>query len=341
MLNFSIEEAGAHDFILPKADIYHLRFNEFPSIKRFKVEEDFSHVLDFSQLTLEYEDFKDEKKVGRLYSVIGKSILIFTRVFEDRKNLWVYYQISKDSDFIRSLEEAVSKQPKVSKSGVKLVTSNFGDLDLQNFDLEPVNLDIALNYGASFLEIHNLILDKLNNTTKGVVVLHGEQGTGKTTYIRHLMSKVNKNMIFVPTDMVGKLSAPDSLPFLIENKESVLIIEDGEGAIMDRATSEGSRNAVSSILNISDGILGDCLKMQFIVTMNAKRGSIDPAIMRKGRLIAEHEFKKLSKEDSNKLLESLGFSYRTSVPMSITEIYNLNEKEFKSEKRPGIGFGAH
>jgi hypothetical protein len=55
------------------------------------------------------------------------------------------------------------------------------------------------------------------------------------------------------------------------------------------------------------------------------KAKIDSALLRKGRLIAEHKFDALSVEDTNRLLEHLGKEPNATKPMTLTEIYNLEE----------------
>jgi hypothetical protein len=73
------------------------------------------------------------------------------------------------------------------------------------------------------------------------------------------------------------------------------------------------------------------------------KAKIDSALLRKGRLIAEHKFDALPTEDSQALIDHLGFDYKTDKPMTLTEIYNLSEVEYKSEDkgRPTIGFNRY
>jgi hypothetical protein len=70
------------------------------------------------------------------------------------------------------------------------------------------------------------------------------------------------------------------------------------------------------------------------------KAKIDSALLRKGRLIAEHKFDALPVEDSQALIDSLGFQHTADKPMTLTEIYNLSEVEYKSEEksRQTIGF---
>ena len=119
---------------------------------------------------------------------------------------------------------------------------------------------------------------------------------------------------------------------------SILIIEDAERVISDRETN-GSSAGVSNILNLTDGILGDCLNIQVLATFNMKKEKIDKALLRKGRLIAEHKFDKLSIDDTNKLLKHLEKDYVATESMCLADIYNIDVEVFKTEdKTTKIGF---
>lgn len=236
--------------------------------------------------------------------------------------------------------ETYKKVP-LPPNNVHLVVTSHGGYDTETFDLPKQKIDIELNYGKDFLPIHNTILDKLNKQKgKGLVLLHGDPGTGKTHYLKYLASKIrNKRVLFIPPFLADFITSPDMIPFLIENSNSVLFIEDAERVITDR--NENGSNGVSNILNITDGILSDILNIQIVATFNMDKKKIDSALLRKGRLIAEHKFEALTTDESNKLLKNLGSDYVTKEPMTLTEIYNYKDKHYVSEdqtKRP-IGFG--
>ena len=73
--------------------------------------------------------------------------------------------------------------------------------------------------------------------------------------------------------------------------------------------------------------------------INMKREKIDQALLRKGRLIAEHKFEKLTTEESNRLLEHLGNEKRVDKGMSLADIYNIDEEVYKTENNKStIGF---
>ena len=54
---------------------------------------------------------------------------------------------------------------------------------------------------------------------------------------------------------------------------------------------------------------------------------IDSALLRKGRLISQHEFSKLSTEDAQKLSNQLGFSTKITEPMTLADIYGQEKKD--------------
>ena len=282
------------------------------------------------------------------YLLINEVGGIIIRVYanNDKKNnllqLDFIYDYKKGSieeqvDFTKLKEFERRKK----KANIQLVKSDMGHLDTEDYDLYSPPMDLDLNYGAEFLKIHNLIIERLNKPNdKGIILLHGDPGTGKTSYIKHLTSLImDKDILFIPPSMAEMLSEPTIIPFLMDHKNSILIIEDAERVIGDRE-GNGSPAGVSNILNLTDGILGDCLNIQVVATFNMKREKIDKALLRKGRLIAEHKFEKLSIEDTNKLLKNLNKEQISEEGMCLADIYNIDVEIAKSsfDKTSKIGF---
>lgn len=239
-------------------------------------------------------------------------------------------------DLINSIRFAKEKK----KSNIHLIKSDMGHLDTEEYQLNVPDINLELNYGKNFLKVNDLILKRLNTENdKGIILLHGDPGTGKTSYIKYLTNNVaDKEILFIPPSMAETLSEPSIIPFLMEHKNSILIIEDAERVISDRETN-GSSAGVSNILNLTDGILGDCLGIQIIATFNMRREKIDSALLRKGRLIVEHKFTALTVEETNKLLKFLGKDIVSEDEMCLADIYNVDTEVFKVEnKNNKIGF---
>ena len=280
-----------------------------------------------------------------LYENIDKKILIriFGNVDKSRDNL---LQIDYTYDIkLGSIHEQIDLEKlkpferKKKKSNINLVKSDMGHMDTEEFDLFVSPMELELNYGSEFLKVHDVIVKKLNeNNGKGIILLHGDPGTGKTSYIKHLTTLIkDKDILFIPPSMAEMLSEPTIIPFLMDHKNSILIIEDAERVISDRE-GNGSPAGVSNILNLTDGILGDCLSIQIVATFNMKREKIDQALLRKGRLIAEHKFSKLNADDTNILLKHLKKDHQVSEGMTLADIYNIDVELFKATNKSKIGF---
>jgi hypothetical protein len=289
-----------------------------------------------------------ERRIGNSTTLINISSIIrkwvgkVKKSYRDSLGLDVQVYSNDESNLYTELVESViglSKKRKHESNNIALVIQTPRGYDTTSFELPDQKLDIELGYGKGFKPIHEKIINTLNKKNgKGLVLLHGTPGTGKTHYLKFLASKIkDKRVLFIPPFLADFITSPEMTPFLIQNAGSVLFIEDAERVITDR--NNGGGNGVSNILNITDGILSDILNIQIVATFNMDKAKIDSALLRKGRLIAEHKFDSLPIADSNNLLKHLGKKYEATKPMTLTEIYNVEEAEYKSEdKYSPIGF---
>ena len=249
------------------------------------------------------------------------------------------YYTNPDSKLYKALVAQLSRVRggrRTRPQEINLITKGDYGLELTRMDVKRTRLDLNLFYEDDFAAVHNTIIRRLNKKEgKGIVLLHGIAGTGKTTYLRYLVGKIKKKVLFVPPDTAAHIMNPDLVKLLIDNPNSVLIIEDAENIIMQR--QQGSDSAASNLLNISDGLLSDFLKVQIICTFNSALSVVDTALLRKGRLIAKYEFGKLSIPKAQKLSEYTGSKLQVPMPMTVAEVMNQDEKSYEAE-RARIGF---
>lgn len=211
----------------------------------------------------------------------------------------------------------------------------FGTENVTTANFESVS--IAEHYNDDFAEIDALIVNSIVSKGSGMILLYGEPGTGKTTYIKHLISRFkDREFIFVQNDFVGDLLKPGFISFLLSNKSSILVIEDAEKVVAARDSfNEGS--VVSTILQLTDGLFSDFLNIKIICTFNTDIDRIDKALFRKGRMIAKYRFRPLTPEKTAALAQKLGLE-NVSGSLTLAEIFQYEKKDFQEPAGKRLGF---
>jgi hypothetical protein len=292
-----------------------------------------------------YDDIRGDIRLNTMilaFNVDGKDDLF---VYLDQSEISILYNKAYEKNTDSQLHTLIGlmkgcTQPKSSKNKIYVVYQNQRGFEKIGFNVKKVNVNLEENYNDGFADVSKEIVAGLNSKNKtNLVILSGPPGTGKTSFLRYLTSKIKKNIIFISPDLVGQITDPMFIPFLIKNNDTVLIIEDAEPALQARDGS-GRTGAVSNVLNLTDGLLSDCLNISIIATFNTGGKDIDQALLRKGRLLKNYKFEKLAVNKSKALLKKLGHGeVEVKEAMSLADIYfyasDNNTQEFK---RSTVGF---
>jgi len=228
----------------------------------------------------------------------------------------------------------------IKRKAVEFILSSHGMLYYSPFELKCSSVNLNTHYNDDFINFSQTAVDHISRENeKGLFLLHGKPGTGKTTFLRYLASTIEKRVIYLSPEIAGNLSEPSLLALLTEAPNSILIIEDSEDLIADRNFTRSS--AVSNLLNLCDGILSDLLSIQVICTFNTPLSNIDPALLRKGRLTASYEFKELSLDKARNLAKELKKPALPEREMTLADVYGLETEESVNEitkQKKVIGF---
>ena len=246
---------------------------------------------------------------------------------------------SKVEGIFKDFKKLKVKRKKTNEIGV-IVSVVSGSFRIRDVKCEsPQKFSISQNYNNDFEEVQKGIIKQLKMNRAGIHLLYGVPGTGKSTFIRYLVSRVPKQFIFLTPKMAGNLDNPELFNLLIETPNSILVIEDSEDLILSR--EHGGNSAVSTLLSISSGVL-EQLGIQTICTFNTQHlHHIDKALLRKGRLLSMYEFKELSVEKSNALLRKKGHEKIVNIPMTLADIYypsDENSSNVPFKMKENIGF---
>ena len=265
---------------------------------------------------------------------------------------------NKNPNIERKLYDIFNKSvvSEVLKNSVGLISmDNSSSLYVREFTLDKkIKIpDLDLYYGEDFTDFSKKLIRRLTKDDKGLVLLHGKPGTGKTYYIRYLLQKltqINKKVLYFPPTMVDSITDPSFFNFItdwtIENgKRTILLIEDAEPLLASR---NNNRNlGITNLLNLTDGILNDILSIQIIATFNTDLGELDDALLRPERLIARKEFTNLSLKQSKLVAEKLKLDPKiVTKEMSLAELYAMKKNKeimshgIKQEKHMGFKIGG-
>lgn len=266
-----------------------------------------------------------------------------SEIFVFVTNIIMYAPRHSSSLYDKELEDKIFKIVKSRKlernattPSIGMICQEDGEFYIKDFyiktEYEIVEGD--LHYGKGFTNFHNQLMNRFKKDTKGLVLFHGEPGTGKTFYIRSLMkelTKLNKFIVYLPPNVMNFMISPEMVSYISniimekseEGMSCILLLEDAEPLLESRSTG-GRSDGITNLLNITDGLLNDMLGVQVIATFNTHLKNIDDALLRPERLIARKEFKKLTKEDSASLIAYLKIDKKPGE-YTLAEIYS-NQK---------------
>lgn len=147
---------------------------------------------------------------------------------------------------------------------------------------------------------------------------------------------------FIPPANAGVLSNPEFIGFWSQQHAAhpdlrfICVLEDSEGALMVRGTD--NRRQAGAILNITDGLLADFLRLHIVCSINCKSTEIDPAFMRPGRLVAHRVFGRLDPSTAHRIAAKAGRALPMQQDYSLAEIFNSDPRQ--NRERPKVGFAA-
>lgn len=245
-----------------------------------------------------------------------------------------------ESKLVETYKEYKVKVVEPSNTNFFMVERNDYGFGLKEFKLNTSYNDdfIETHFNDDFKSVSSEIMSLVSNNGKGIVLLHGIPGTGKTNYIKYIANKEKaRKLVYLPTYMISSLTDPSFLEFLTSKLAgSVIVFEDAESAITSRESNASDSNAVSTILNITDGLLGETLNCLIICSFNTDLDYIDKALVRPGRMKVRYEFGKLRSDKADQLLNTLNKTPQ-GKDLTVADIYNTIT-EVKNA-RPTVSFG--
>jgi hypothetical protein len=195
----------------------------------------------------------------------------------------------------------IKRSEKTSSVNFWYNTSSGPDCKTRHLDMVEMEQIIG-NYNTSTQDLLKKLYEFKPTGCNQIMLLYGPPGTGKTYALRGLFHKWKEwaNLSYI-VDPISFLAHDPSyfMKLLLSGvlkteKHNIMVLEDA-GALIKR---DAANDGISRLLNSVDGLLGQGLRLTFIITTNEEINDINPAVIRPGRCLVNHEFGKLNEAEA-------------------------------------------
>lgn len=200
---------------------------------------------------------------------------------------------------------------------------------------EEINGLTAMNKLVSMLGEQEEVAGTETYPNNGLYILHGEPGTGKTSFITELLLRLDlqtfRDVYYFPANCAQMLGDPGFQTWLSSRKGAILVFEDAEAILR---SNELRTAATANILNLTSGIPGAILQVAVVCTFNCSIDQLDGALLRKGRLRYQAEFKPLDNASASNFMlvhsedsaaSSTSSHNLTRVSYTLADLYDIVE----------------
>ncbi len=256
-----------------------------------------------------YEDIVKLNRLESEYYIYDNKLII---TISSSKIQFLYLDQNIDK-ILKDLLKIIPQKEEKQDAKINLVVYDNGFYTIDS-KIKRTHINLKENYNDDFLPVYKDLVSFIQDRNSGIAIIRGNPGVGKSFVLRHLITNCPANYILITNIVASQFADPAFISFLLDNRNSIFILEDCEQLLLSR--EESFNSAISSILNMSDGLMSDIFNIKFICTFNADIKKIDDAILRKGRCFINYEFQPLCIEKSQKLLNKFGIKAKVTKPMT-------------------------
>jgi len=203
------------------------------------------------------------------------------------------------------------------------------------------SISVPLNYRKAIRAAYPWIkgdlddyIDNYLNSDASVLILIGPPGLGKTTFIKNIIHRSGGDAKVAYDEKV--MNDDGLFAGFIDDDTRFLVMEDADAFLQSR---EEGNTMMHKFLNVSDGLISAADKKLIFSTNLPNINDIDAALMRPGRCFDVVQFRPLTVDEAQAVIDEAGAG---SIPpnktlISLAEIFSQQPSDTFRRKRP-IGF---
>lgn len=339
MIKYNSEDSNLNDFIYC-SEVMGERPSKLVIDSNFKTKEfidifkDVKYINTLTEASSNLEGYIiNEKSLVELKENIFMSFTHIDKLMTGYiTNVIIYYK----TDLYKDIEEYVPNLEKINfQEEIEEFKISCANITPNGLELEPMelmladydNVDSYIN-DDTFKSI-NKLSKKINKLDKGLSIIYGNRGSGKTTILNWIASNSTKSVIFIPLSTIdATINNPNFKTHLMRNDGTLLIIDDCE--LFNSDMYAKSNITFANILQMIDGFNSDDLMANILLSFNLEtEEELDADLLECNNLVDVIKFDELKKSKANKLCKLLSINHKVDSPILLNSLIRQRFEDTK------------
>lgn len=179
-------------------------------------------------------------------------------------------------------------------------------------------------------------IDDFKDSTENILILLGMPGTGKSTFLKYLLSRMERDAIVTYDTKI--LEKDYFFGEFMSGENGVLIMEDADAFLEARSTGNV---LMHKFLNVGDGLVSAPNKKIIFTTNLDSTDNIDKALMRPGRCFSVVNFRALTQAEAKVFMNEYipdNIIQLIEKTYTLAELYNKARGRNVVETKSKFGF---
>lgn len=275
-------------------------------------------------------DIVNEKYLIKISETIYISYYILDVDSDDAtvQDLTFYFKSQEDdAEIITKIVDEISETIVVYDETSVINNLNVVTLSANGLDVEPIRTpeideNIELFYNSKTFKSVKKLAKTIKNSDKGLSILYGEKGTGKTSIINYIAEKTGKFVIYIPNTLLDStLNNPEFRNFLRRYDKPIIVLDDCE--VNFNNVFAKTNIYVNNLLQLIDGYLAN--DVNIITIFNSNLDEVDTNLLNSNSLHESLEFEFLNVGDANELSKHLNKKKKHKTNVRLIDIIRNND----------------